>query len=190
MGRLPVFHRTHRLFLRPAFPEDACAVFALMNDRATVRNLASAPWPYRPEDAADWIARGQDRGLPRFLATLPGTGVIGTVGLGRDGETDEINLGYCIAQDHRGRGYASEAARGTLEVARMLGHRRITASHFIDNPASGRVLASVGFRATGEVRPGYSRGRGGYAPVACYAIDLAPGDADQPDDPAIMRRAA
>src|SRR3712207_7190504 len=37
--------------------------------------------------------------------------------------------------------------------------------YFLDNPASGRVLEKIGFRATGIVAPRYSAGRG--ADAAC-----------------------
>ncbi len=36
---------------------------------------------------------------------------------------------------------------------------RLTAGHFVDNPASGRVLAKLGFRATGDTVRRYSAGR-------------------------------
>lgn len=183
-----MFHRTRRLFLRPAFPEDATAIFGFMADETTVRNLASAPWPYRLEDARRWTNRAQDHWMPSFVVTLPGEGVIGSVGLGVDEDTGIVQFGYCIATGHRGRGYASEAAKGVLDVARMLGHRRITASHFVDNPASGRVLVKAGFRPTGEIRPGYSLARGCRDPVACFEIDL--GDERSGDDIAAMRQAA
>lgn len=183
-----MFHRTRRLFLRPAFPEDATAIFGFMAEEATVQNLASAPWPYCLEDARRWIERAQDHRMPSFLVTLPGEGVIGSAGLGIDTDTAAVQLGYCIAHDHRGRGYASEAARGVLDVARMLGHRRITASHFVDNPASGRVLVKAGCRPTGEIRPGNSLARGRRDPVACFEIEL--GGERAGDDIAVMRQAA
>ena len=42
-----MFARTPRLLLRPGFPEDAPALVAAIADQAIVRNLATAPWPYR-----------------------------------------------------------------------------------------------------------------------------------------------
>lgn len=172
-----MFHRTQRLFLRPAFPEDWEAVHAAIAREEIVRNLATAPWPYTPDDARAFVNKPQDKWLPHFLVTLPGTGVIGSAGMGVD-ELGEPMIGYWIAGEHQGRGYATEAARGVLEVARGLGHRRLTATHFLDNPASGRVLAKAGFQPTGEVRPGFSLARGGNDLVACYSIELAECAAD------------
>ena len=46
------------------------------------------------------------------------------------------------------------------------------ASHFVDNPASGRVLRKSGFVPTGETRQLYSLGRDETAPSVRYALDL------------------
>ncbi len=168
-----MFHRSERLFLRPGFPEDWKAIYAGIASQDIVRNLASASWPYAEEDAKAFAMRHQDSWVPHFCVTLPGEGIIGSAGLGYDLATGEVQIGYWIAREFRGRGYAPEAVRGVLEVARAIGHRRVTASHFVDNPASGRVLQKAGFRRTGEIRPGYSLARRGHDLVACYEIVLA-----------------
>ena len=168
-----MFIRSERLFLRPGWPEDWAELLVKIRDEAIVRNLARAPWPYEAHHARDFAARPQDRRFPHFLVTLPGVEgprLIGSCGLAP--EEGEPELGYWIAREHWGRGYAPEAARAVLRLARALGHRRVVAGHFIDNPASGRVLAKVGFRATGEVRPRFSLARGGEAPSVIHAIEL------------------
>jgi RimJ/RimL family protein N-acetyltransferase len=170
--RVHVFHRTENLFLRPAFPEDWRAVFNGIGEESIVRNLATAPWPYEQAHARDWCAKPHNAFLPSFVVVLPDTGVIGSAGLSHDAETQELQLGYWIARSHWGLGYASEAAIGVLNVARALGHERLTASHFVDNPASGKVLRKAGFVPTGEVRGGFSLARGTHEPVACYEADL------------------
>ncbi|WP_017666088.1 GNAT family N-acetyltransferase [Porphyrobacter sp. AAP82] len=178
-----MFHRSQRLFLRPAFPEDSAAILAGIGEEAIVRNLARAPWPYTPDDAARFAALPQNTRLPHFLVTLPGAGVIGSAGLGE--HQGEGELGYWIARAHWGRGYATEAARGVLAVARMLGHRRVVAGHFADNPASGKVLRKLGFVPTGKPGQRFSTGRGAMVDSVEYALDL---EADM--DPAPLARAA
>ena len=189
-----MFHRTERLFLRPGFPEDWQAIHRAIASQDIVRMLARVPWPYTEEHAQQFAQLPQDPWLPNFMVTLPGRGVIGSAGLGIDDATGEVHLGYWLAREYWGRGYASEAARGLIDVARAIGHRRITASHFVDNPASGRVLRKAGFHPTGVVRPGYSLARGGFDPVACYEACLAEdcdGDGGNDGDmPATVRKAA
>lgn len=60
-----------------------------------------------------------------------------------------------------------------IAIARhALGLRRLEAFHFVDNPASGRVLAKLGFRPTGRVEPRASRGRGGEAQAVLFELVL------------------
>jgi RimJ/RimL family protein N-acetyltransferase len=178
-----VFHRSQRLFLRPAFPEDCGAIFAGIGEESIVRNLARAPWPYSLEDAQNFAAMPQDMRLPHFLVTLPGVGVIGSAGLGE--HEGEAEIGYWIARNHWGRGYATEAAGAVLKIARTLGHRRVLAGHFADNPASGKVLRKLGFVPTGRPGQRFSAARGERIESVEYALDL---EADM--DPAPFARAA
>ncbi len=189
-----MFIRSERLFLRPAWPEDWAELHAAIDDVAVVRNLARAPWPYQAEDARWFVNRPQDPRHPDFLVTLPGAEgarIIGCAGIA-PGEQGAVELGYWIARDHWGRGYATEAARAVLSIARALGHGRIEASHFLDNPTSGRVLRKLGFAPTGEHRPRRSEGRAAEVTSVVYQIHLGEaGNGDGGgDDREPMRRAA
>lgn len=170
-----MFHRTQNLLLRPAWPEDAHSLFAAINDWDIVRQLASAPWPYTLDDANAFISRAPIPSSPQFILWLPNTGLVGSAGIGMDDETGQLQLGYWIARPYRGRGFATEATCALVDIARGLRHPRITASHFIDNPASGRVLTKAGFAPSGIVRPGYSRARGCSAPTVHYELSLREG---------------
>ncbi|MBX7540973.1 GNAT family N-acetyltransferase [Qipengyuania sphaerica] len=168
-----MFHVTERLLLRPAWPEDAEALFGSIADQGVVRNLARAPWPYLPEHASDFVMRTQDPRYPVFLITLPtpeGSHLIGCIGI--DPGEDATELGYWIARPYWGRGFATEAGRGVLEIAKLLGHNRMSAGHFTDNPASGKVLRKLGFQPTGKVAPRHSCGRGEKADCVMYGLDL------------------
>ncbi len=169
-----MFHRTERLLLRPAWPEDWEMILWGIGDERVVRNLARAPWPYLPEHAREFAMREHDPRYPAFLLTLPeeqGSRLIGCAGLGPKPEGD-AELGYWIARPHWGRGFATEGARGVLEVARLLGHRRIVGRHFLDNPASGKVLRKLGFIPTGEAGMLQSCGRADPSPSVSYMLDL------------------
>lgn len=183
-----MFARTERLLLRPGWAEDAPALARAMNDEAIVRNLASAPWPYDLASAQAWVERSTADGLPNFLLFQRTSGaprLIGGAGIGKDDiGGDGYELGYWIARPYWGLGYATEAARHVLTVARTLKLPRLTAAHFIDNAASGKVLRKLGFRATGKIAPRYSHGRGEDALCAEYTES----DISGHDDPAVMRR--
>ncbi len=173
-----MFHRTTRLFLRPAWPEDWEAVFAGVADEQVVMNLSRVPWPYKPDHARWFVERALDRCHPTLLITQADSGlVVGAASLvERDGGAE---VGYWIGRPHWGQGYATEATQGLIEIARLLGFQQLSGRHFVDNPASGRVLRKVGFRPTGRVTTLHSVARGKGAPALEYALELN-GDAAEP----------
>jgi len=177
-----MFARTQRLLLRPVWPEDAENLFAAVNDQGIVCNLARAPWPYSRDVAQEFAEREQSLRYPLFLLTLPGdTGqtLIGSCGLSEtDGQHAE--LGYWIARAHWGQGFATEAARAVIANAWMMGHQRLVASHYVDNPASGAVLRRLGFRPTGVTRARFSAGRGHEAMAQEYSLESDMAHADRP----------
>jgi len=149
--------------LRPGWIEDAPELSRAIGRHEVVRNLSRAPWPYTLGDAQAYLARTVGRGEIGFLicAIEGGTSrIVGGIGIGPLGD-EPHELGYWIAPDAWGRGYATEAGRAVVDLARTLGIRRIAARHAIDNPASGRVLRKLGFRPTGRVTAYHSLGRGG-----------------------------
>jgi len=185
-----MFLRTQRLFLRPAWLEDAPELTRAIGQEAVVRMLARAPWPYREEHARSFIEGPRDPRFPNLLVTLPEQRgiIVGGCGLHPlDDDPGRIEVGYWIAPDWWGRGFATEALGGMLSLARITGHRRIIGRHAIDNPASGRVLRKAGFRPTGRARPIHSLGRGAKVDAPEYSLELC--DVDGPTD-AAMRKAA
>lgn len=169
-----MFALTPRLTLRPGWPEDAPALVSAIAHPAVVRNLSRVPWPYRDADARTFLALPVTPALPRFVvlerdgsrATL-----VGGIGLS-DHDGDGAELGYWLTPCAWGRGLATEAGLAVIAIARTLGHRRLLARHYADNPASGRVLAKLGFRPTGHVTQLVSKGRVGPSPSVELALDM------------------
>lgn len=164
-----MFARTERLLLRPSWPEDAAELYQAIADEGIVRNLARAPWPYTEDEAARFAALDHGETYPTFLLMRRTDGaprLVGACGLG--GRNGEAELGYWIARPYWGLGYATEAARAVIGIARAIGHKRLVAGHFTDNPASGRVLSKLGFRSTGRIAQRHSKGRGIKARCALY----------------------
>lgn len=169
------FARTPRLLLRPGFPEDAPALATAIADQAIVRNLATAPWPYRMRDAEAFLARPRDPILPSLLVferTAGAPQLVGSCGLGRR-PSGSVELGYWIATPFWGRGFATEACTALIYIARTLGLTCLEGSHFTDNPASARVLEKLGFEALGIIAPRLSCARGVEAPARLMRLQLA-----------------
>ena len=189
-----MFIRSERLFLRPAWPEDWDELFSRINDPRIVRNLSRVPWPYTPEDARAFVRRAQDRRFPNLMVTLPsgeGSTIVGNVALMSD--RDRVELGYWIARQHWGLGFATEAVRAMIGVARALGHHKVVAAHCIDNYRSGKVLRKAGFHKTDKPDTSFEAGRDRPASVVTYAINLDvvhAGDPEGGDDGTPDRMAA
>lgn len=172
-----MFAVTERLLLRPGWREDAQALFRAVADEAIVRNLAQAPWPYSLADAESFLARERaplDAACLIFLRTDGAPRLIGGIGFGPMPDRPGCReFGYWVARPYWGQGVATEAGRALIANARdTLRLKRLNAGHFVDNPASGRVLAKLGFRPTGVTRPRYSAGRDAEAPCREFVLEL------------------
>lgn len=156
-----MFARTERLLLRPGWGEDAAALHSAIADTAIIRNLLNVPDPYTTEDARAFLANDWDPKQPKFLIfsrTRAAPRLVGGCGIHQ--ETDgQLSLGYWISRPFWGLGFATEAASAVMRMARATALGTIGAGHVVDNHASGRVLAKIGFRPTGRTEKRYSVGR-------------------------------
>lgn len=169
-----MFARTERLLLRPGWREDAPALFQAMCDPRVVRNLAQAPWPYTIEHATAFLMRERgplDTSALIFLRTAAEPRLVGGIGVQRL-PSGEDELGYWVARPFWGQGIATEAGRAVIANARhSLRLKRLVSGHFLDNPASGRVLAKLGFKP-GATTMRYSAGRGAEVPCKLFELEL------------------
>lgn len=140
---------TPRLTLRRLRADDAAPLSALADDEGVARMLTRMPHPCPPEATAAYIAACD--GAPWvYCVTLDGA-PIGAAAV-------EERLGYWIGRPFWGRGYASEAAQALVDAWFAAEEGPLETGVFVDNPASRRILARLGFRETGR-RPQASLGR-------------------------------
>ncbi len=169
-----MFARTERLLLRPGWGEDAPALLNAIADEAIVDKLPGTPWPYRAEDAEAFLLRDREPGaLPELLIYVRTRGapkLVGGIALREDGD-EGAELDYWIARPCWGLGFATEAGRAVVGMARDgLRLKSLRSGHFPDNPASGRVLEKLGFTPTGEVEKRWSTVRGEEVDCIMYAL--------------------
>lgn len=144
---LPDPIETERLTLRCPVLSDIDAIVGIAGDWEVARRLARMPHPYTTDDARFFLAEIVPA-EPTWAITLRATGaVIGMVGLMPRPGTAE--LGYYLGSSHWCRGYASEASARVVDWAFAQGAPFLVSGHFSDNPASGRVLAKLGFEIVG-----------------------------------------
>jgi RimJ/RimL family protein N-acetyltransferase len=171
---------TNRLTLRPVRLSDAPRIARFCDDPGVGRNLAQTPLPYLEAAAEGWLmilaARESAARDFVFAVESPGEGLIGVVGAHRR-KLDSFEIGYWFGRPFWGLGFATEAVGAFVTEARRLGD--LEAGHFVDNPASGRVLAKSGFAYTGETKNMFSLGRG--ENVACKRMRYGPESGERTD---------
>jgi len=130
--------QTERLILRALRSKDAPAIVDALNDFEVSKWLTMVPFPYTLADA-DWFIAENAKGRFRARLIWAGARLIGTVGLDEE-------LGYWLARDAWGHGYATEAARAVLEDHFVDPDADdVRSSHFVENKASHHVLTKLGF---------------------------------------------
>jgi RimJ/RimL family protein N-acetyltransferase len=149
---------TERLVLRPHRDGDLEDLMRYHSDPDVVRYI---PWPVRDEQQtrealAKRTAQGEVLAEGQWLVLaieLPGRAdgpsrVIGEVLLKYDSEEHRRGeLGYAMAADVQGNGYAAEAARAVLALAfDRFGLHRVIAVLDGRNTASARLLERIGMR--------------------------------------------
>ncbi|WP_382308930.1 GNAT family N-acetyltransferase [Herbiconiux sp. UC225_62] len=151
---------TERLDLRPHRMADLDDLHRYHSDPEVVRYI---PWPVRTLDETRAALESRthqgvvfEPGQWLVLAMqVRDTGrVIGEVLLKYDSETDARGeLGYAMAADVAGRGYATEAARAVLGLAfDDFGLHRVIARLDARNEASARLLHRLGMRQEAHFR--------------------------------------
>lgn len=88
---------------------------------------------------------------------------------------DDINerceVGYCMAKDHWNQGVMTEALQAVIKFAFLkVNFNRIQATHYIENPASGRVMAKAGMKYEGRLRQYLKDNQGHFVDCDVYAI--------------------
>jgi|GEM_PF-1215294 len=139
------------LEMKPLAEADLEAYFDLFNDQGLARNAGTVPHPVD----FDWA---RERMISRREAEA--NGEMKDRGFFEDGRfvgsggyffrNGELEIGYSVHRNERGRGLATRMARVLVAMARedrLKGP--IIANYFTDNPVSGRVLEKVGFARAG-----------------------------------------
>jgi RimJ/RimL family protein N-acetyltransferase len=149
---------TSRLILRPFSLEDAAFVLELVNDPDWLANIGDRK-VRTLEDARNYLRRGtlamyERMGFGMYVVTLKGSGEsIGTCGLIKREELEDVDIGFAFLPAFRGRGFAFESAAAVLEYGTtVLGLKRIVAIVSAANQPSIRLLEKIGLRFERTIR--------------------------------------
>ena len=148
---------TNRILLRPWLDSDAETLFKYASD-PDVGPRAGWPPHKSVEESLEVIRNVFNKDTTTWAIVLKETSeVIGAMGYGascdcklpiREGEPI---VGYWVAKPYWNQGICTEALKLMLDHIRTTTDTRsLLCGHFVDNPASGRVMEKCGFVPTGE----------------------------------------
>jgi [ribosomal protein S5]-alanine N-acetyltransferase len=142
---------TQRLKLRPYVEADIEDLLSIIGAREVAATTLRIAHPYTDQDARDFLAITKEPGkLWLAITRSSDERLIGGIGLRVDEQHQHAELGYWLGVPYWGQEYATEASREMIRYGfETLALHRIFASHFKQNPASGRVLKKLGMRYEG-----------------------------------------
>ncbi len=155
-----------RLQLRPWGPEDAPRVVEVMAHRSMHRFLA-LPDPYTEPDALAYVTdlavrpRSEGTGLECAVVERSSGRVVGSAAARLAGD---VEIGYWIAPDAQGHGYAAEATAMLADWGFGIGLPRVRLACDVQNLASARTALAAGFRFEGVARSDVLGGGAGGVP--------------------------
>jgi RimJ/RimL family protein N-acetyltransferase len=145
--------RTERLILRPWRESDLDAFAALNADDRVTRTLAGSMDRAASDAMAARFAESfRKHGFGYWAVELPGqAALIGAIGLAVPGFDapfmPAVEIGWRLAYDHWGRGYATEGARAALDFGfNAAGLAEIVAFTAKSNAKSRAVMERLGMR--------------------------------------------
>jgi RimJ/RimL family protein N-acetyltransferase len=169
---------TKRLWLRWPRVADAKAIERYSSRWEVARMTSRIPHPYPAGEAERFIftareANALGRDLILVIAPIRGKREpIGMISL-ESRLQGRLTVGYALAPEIWGKGYATEAVFAAIEAGFSLtGAIEMLATAHIENPASRRVLEKCGFTHIGTGLEG-APARGGMIPCDRFRLERA-----------------
>lgn len=163
---------SERIFLRPFVIGDVEEVFAVCRDFNVTKYLP-LPYPYTLDMAKSWISsqeENKDKRLEFAVILKSNNKLIGSIGLGIENTDRHGEVGYWISPDYWGKGYATEALKLLIDFAfKKLKFHKIYAKHYVENPASGKVMQNCGMSLVGTLKD-HSFKNGKFNDVKLYEL--------------------
>ena len=163
--------RTQRLLLRGWRDSDLDAWAAIAADAEVMRWVGTPEgmdrdeaWRHMAFLVGHWQLRGHG---PWAVEKLDGGELVGRIGLFSPEGWPGLELGWVVAREHWGRGYAPEAARASMDWARdELGVGHLISLIEDDNERSQRVAEKLGMALEGRTTVG------GKYELRVFGVDL------------------
>jgi RimJ/RimL family protein N-acetyltransferase len=169
---------TERILLRPWCDDDAEALFKYASD-PDVGPRAGWP-PHKSVEESLEIIHTVFHNDTNWAIELKATGeAIGAIGYlpapkselpAREGEP---LVGYWVGKPYWNQGICTEALKMVVRhVCKSTSISSLISGHFVDNPASGRVMEKCGFVATGETYFDETQYQGEGKPIRVLRLEI------------------
>lgn len=169
---------TDRVLLRHWRDDDAETLFKWASD-PDVGPRAGWP-PHKSVEESLEIIRTVFNNDSNWAIVLKATGeVIGAIGYGPSCECElparenEPLCGYWIAKPYWNQGICTEALKLMLDhIRKITDIKSLISGHFVDNPASGKVMEKCGFVPTGETCIDENQYQGEGRPIRVLRLEI------------------
>lgn len=146
------------IVLRAFTQDDSAPIELLIDDAEVAAGTLTIPHPYPKGASSPWIeAHGEScrtgRSITWALASRGDGRLLGAISIRLVPAHRRGEIGYWVARAEWGNGVATQAVRAVIGFAfDELGLHRVDAHHFVENPASGKVMLKAGMRSEGRRR--------------------------------------
>ncbi|MCO7319823.1 GNAT family N-acetyltransferase [Riemerella anatipestifer] len=149
---------TERLILNQPLLNDIKNIVDILNDETYSKNTINIPFPYTIKSAKFWVElakQGFENKTQYIFAirTKENSKIIGGIDLGIELRFNKAELGYWLDNKYWNHGYMTEAVKAVINFGfEKLKLKRIYATHFDFNPASGKVMQKCGMEKEGVLK--------------------------------------
>lgn len=155
--------------------KDIPRIMKYANNPKIAEMTLNIPHPYKEKDAITWLNMANQRfeeesGYVFAIAELSSDEFIGGIGLEINIRFNRAELGFWIGEPFWNQGYISEATKEVLRFGfEEVGLNKIIAHHFLNNPASGKVMRKNAMIKEGELKE-HIKKEGAYKSLVLYRL--------------------
>jgi [ribosomal protein S5]-alanine N-acetyltransferase len=152
---------TKRLKLRKAELTDVPSLMKYAGNKKISDQIFNIPYPYLEEDAVfriNFVYQGFNSKVRYVFAITfeDSQELIGEIGLHLDKSNNSAQFGYWIGEPFWNKGIATEATAAILEFGfQQLNLNKIYATHYPENPASGKIMLNNNMIKEAELKEHY-----------------------------------
>lgn len=158
--------------IRPARPEDAAAIWAILEPVIREGETYALDRDMAREDALSyWLSPNNHTMVFEEEGQILGTYYLRTNQAG--GGRHVCNCGYMASPAARGRGVATRLCRHSLDLARELGYRAMQFNFVVSkNETAVRLWQKLGFSIVGRLPGAFNHPRHGYVDALVFYQDV------------------